>query len=84
MAREYDAIIIGAGPNGLTIGAYLAKAGLKVLILEKRIEDGGGLATEQVTLTDYYHNTHAIFHMMVDYAPVLQDFSLELFFSKSR
>jgi phytoene dehydrogenase-like protein len=75
--REYDVIIIGCGPNGLQIGAYLAKAGQRVLLLEKRLEDGGGLATEQVTLPDYFHNTHAVFHMMVDYAPVFQDFPLE-------
>jgi len=77
MAREYDIIIIGSGPNGLEIGAYLSKAGQRVLLLEKRYEAGGGLATEQITLPDYFHNTHAIFHMMVDYAPVYQDFKLE-------
>jgi phytoene dehydrogenase-like protein len=77
MAQKYDVIIIGAGPNGLEIGAYLSKAGLKVLLLEKRFEAGGGLATEQVTLPDFFHNTHAIYHMMVDYAPIYQDFRLE-------
>ncbi len=77
MEREYDVIIIGAGPNGMQIGAYLSKAGQKVLLLEKRYEAGGGLATEQVTLPDYFHNTHAIFHMMVDYAPIYQDFDFE-------
>jgi phytoene dehydrogenase-like protein len=77
MQTEYDVIIIGAGPNGMQIGAYLSKAGQKVLLLEKRYEAGGGLATEQVTLPDYFHNTHAIFHMMVDYAPIYQDFDLE-------
>ena len=40
--REFDGIIIGAGPNGLTAGAYLAKAGLRILVLEKRFELGGG------------------------------------------
>ena len=77
MAKEYDVIIIGSGPNGLEIGAYLSKAGQKVLLLEKRYEAGGGLATEQITLPDYFHNTHAIFHMMVDYAPIYQDLKLE-------
>ncbi|NIW38301.1 MAG: FAD-dependent oxidoreductase, partial [Gemmatimonadetes bacterium] len=64
-----DVIIIGSGPNGLAIGAYLSRAGQRVLLLEKRFEAGGGLATEQVTLPEYYHNTHAIYKMMVDYAP---------------
>jgi phytoene dehydrogenase-like protein len=77
MTKSYDVIIIGSGPNGLAIGAYLSKAGQKVLLLEKRFEAGGGLCTEQVTLPDYYHNTHAIYMMMVDYAPVYPDFQLE-------
>ena len=77
MAHNFDVIIIGSGPNGLATGAYLSKAKQKVLLLEKRFEAGGGLATEQVTLPDYYHNTHAVYKMMVDYAPVYKDFELE-------
>jgi len=77
MAENYDVIIIGAGPNGLTIGSYLSKAGQKVLLLDKRYEVGGGLATEEVTLPGYFHNTHAIYHMMVDYAPIYQDLKIE-------
>ena len=48
MAERYDAIIIGAGHNGLACGAYLAKAGLKVLVLERRHIIGGAAATEEV------------------------------------
>lgn len=77
MAETYDVIIIGSGPNGLAIAAYLSKAGQKVLLLEKRHEAGGGLATEQITIPDFYHNTHAVYMMMVDYAPVYEDFRFE-------
>jgi phytoene dehydrogenase-like protein len=77
MAQTYDVIIIGAGPNGLAIAAYLSKAGQKVLLLEKRFEAGGGLCTEQVTLPEFYHNTHAVYMMMADYAPVYSDFQFE-------
>jgi phytoene dehydrogenase-like protein len=77
MAKAYDVIVIGSGPNGLAIAAYLSKAGQKVLLLEKRFEAGGGLCTEQVTLPDFYHNTHAVYMMMVDYAPVYSDFQFE-------
>ena len=78
MVQQYaDVIIIGAGPNGLELGAYLSKAGLKVLVLERRLEMGGGLATEYVTLPEYVNNTHAIYMMMVDYAPVYADLELE-------
>jgi phytoene dehydrogenase-like protein len=76
--RKFDIIILGGGPNGLTAGSYLARAGQKVLILEKRHEMGGGLATEEVTGTaGLYANTHAVYMMMVDYAPPYRDLELE-------
>ncbi|MBM2831988.1 MAG: hypothetical protein HW414_1040 [Dehalococcoidia bacterium] len=76
--RKFDVIILGGGPNGLTAGAYLSRAGQKVLILEKRHEMGGGLATEEVTGTSgLYANTHAVYMMMVDYAPPYKDLKLE-------
>jgi phytoene dehydrogenase-like protein len=46
--QSYDAIIIGAGHNGLVTAAYLAKAGKKVLVLERRPAVGGIAATEEV------------------------------------
>jgi len=46
--RTYDAIVIGGGHNGLTNGAYLAKAGLKTLILERRHLVGGAAITEEL------------------------------------
>ncbi|MGH7929169.1 MAG: phytoene desaturase family protein, partial [Candidatus Binatia bacterium] len=48
MATIYDAIIIGAGHNGLTAAAYLAKAGKKVLVLERRHVLGGAAVTEEI------------------------------------
>jgi phytoene dehydrogenase-like protein len=74
---EYDGVIIGAGPNGLTTAGYLAKAGLRVLVLERRYEAGGGLATENLLLPGMLVDSHAIYHMMVEYAPPLRDFEFE-------
>ena len=48
MTEHYDTIIIGAGLNGLTAAAYLAKAGRKVLVLERRDVVGGMVTTEEV------------------------------------
>ena len=45
---RYDAIIIGGGHNGLTCAAYLARAGRKVLVLERRHVLGGAAVTEEV------------------------------------
>ncbi len=47
-SREYDAIVVGGGHNGLVNGAYLAKAGLKTLILERRHLVGGAAITEEL------------------------------------
>jgi len=46
--REYDAVIVGGGHNGLTCAAYLAKAGRKVLVLERRHVLGGAAVSEEV------------------------------------
>ena len=46
--RTYDAIVVGGGHNGLTNGAYLAKAGLRTLILERRHLVGGAAITEEL------------------------------------
>ncbi len=48
MSNTYDAIVIGGGHNGLTNGAYLAKAGLRTLILERRHLVGGAAITEEL------------------------------------
>ncbi len=48
MANNYDIIVIGAGHNGLTAAAYLARAGQKVLIVERREIVGGSVVTEEV------------------------------------
>jgi phytoene dehydrogenase-like protein len=54
----------------------LAKAGLKVALVERRYEIGGGLATEEILFPGYYSNMHSIYQMMVDYMPVLEDFDM--------
>src|SRR3990172_4196006 len=46
--RTYDAIVVGGGHNGLVNGAYLAKAGLQTLILERRTLVGGAAITEEL------------------------------------
>ena len=48
MAKRYDAIVIGGGHNGLVNAAYLAKAGLDVLVLERRHLLGGATLTEEI------------------------------------
>ena len=74
---EWDAVVVGAGHNGLIAAAYLARAGLRVALVERRYEIGGGMATEEILFPGYYTNLHAVYHMMVEYMPVLTDFDLD-------
>jgi phytoene dehydrogenase-like protein len=73
---EYDAVIIGAGHNGLTLGSYLARSGLSVGIVERRAEEGGGLCTEELTLPGFLHNLHANYHTFVNLSPAFEDLDL--------
>jgi phytoene dehydrogenase-like protein len=73
---SYDVVVIGAGHNGLTLGAYLARSGLDVVVLERRHEEGGGLCTEEITRPGFLHNVHANYHTFVDLAPPIADLDL--------
>ena len=74
-ANTYDAIVIGGGPNGLLCGAYLAKAGHSVLLIERRHETGGGLNTDEYF--GFRLNLHAVYHMMAEVMPAHRDLDLE-------
>ncbi|MDE0369953.1 MAG: NAD(P)-binding protein, partial [bacterium] len=52
----FDGIIIGGGYNGLTLGGYMARQGLRTLVLERRLAYGGATITEEVTKPGFYHN----------------------------
>ncbi|MCZ7630964.1 MAG: FAD-dependent oxidoreductase [Microthrixaceae bacterium] len=74
--RTYDAIVIGAGHNGLCLAAYLQRAGLSTAIIERRHEEGGGVNTEEPVMAGYRHNMHAQFMEFFDVMPMIQDFDL--------
>ncbi len=77
--ETFDVIIVGAGHNGLICGNYLTRAGLKVLVCEKRMEPGGGLCTEEMTIPGFWHNLHSFFHRWVPGLPFYKDLELEKF-----
>ena len=62
MEKEYDGIIIGAGHNGMICAGYLAKAGLKILIVERHLEIGGGLDSHENARSGFWHNVHSCLH----------------------
>ncbi len=77
--NDYDVIIIGSGHNGLILGNYLVKAGLNVVIIERRLEAGGGLSTEEITISGFMHNLHSYFHDTINIMPAYEDLQLEEF-----
>ena len=74
--EAFDAIIIGSGHNGLICGSYLARMGMKVLVVERNNRIGGGLLTEQATLPGFHHNLHANFMMGLELTPYYTDLDL--------
>jgi phytoene dehydrogenase-like protein len=75
---DYDGIIIGAGHNGLILQAYLGKAGLKTLSVDRRPVAGGGLSTvEDPRHPGFLHNTHAFFQRAITAMPWYADLELE-------
>lgn len=75
---NWDGIIIGAGHNALVLQAYLGKAGLKVLSIDRRHIAGGGLATmEDPRRPGFLHNPHAFFQRAITAMPWYADLELE-------
>ena len=79
---SYDAIVVGAGPNGLAAAIVLARAGRSVLVVEARDRIGGGSRTAELTHPGYRHDVCSAIHPMAVASPLFQtlplaDFGLE-------
>jgi len=73
---NYDAIVIGAGHNGLVCACYLAKAGHKVLVLERRPVVGGAVCTEEIW-PGYQVDIGSSVHLMIHRTPIIAELVLE-------
>jgi phytoene dehydrogenase-like protein len=76
---HYDVVIVGAGHNGLTCACYLAKAGRKVLVLERRHIVGGAVCTQDDLIPGYRLDVGSSAHIMIHLTPVLRDLELHRF-----
>ncbi|MDK2770016.1 MAG: NAD(P)/FAD-dependent oxidoreductase [Sphingomonas sp.] len=75
---NYDIVALGGGHNGLTAAAYMAKAGKKVLVLERKPHIGGGVSTRELITPGYWHDEHSNVHIMIQGNPMLRDDELGL------
>jgi phytoene dehydrogenase-like protein len=73
---DFDVIVIGAGINGLTVAAYLARAGAKVVLIERRHAVGAHCSTEELSIPGFRHNLHAS-ALITPMGPCIQDLELE-------
>ena len=74
---DFDIIVAGAGHNGLVTAAYVAMAGLRVLVLEDRPIVGGNAVTEE-HIPGYHFDTGSSSHSMIQSTPILKDDELGL------
>src|SRR6476660_7571520 len=75
--QDYDAIVVGSGPNGLAAAITMKHAGLSVLIIEAKETIGGGLRTKELTLPGFKHDVCSAIHPMAAGSPFFQQLPLE-------
>lgn len=77
MKQEYDAVVIGSGPNGLVAAIDIASTGRSVLVLEAADRPGGGLRTEELTLPGFHHDVCSAIHSLALGSAAMRDLPLE-------
>ena len=74
--REYDAVIVGSGPNGLSAAILMQQKGLSVLLLEGKETVGGGLRSAELTLPGYVHDVCSAIHPLAVSSPFFEQLPL--------
>lgn len=77
MRGDPDAIVVGAGHNGLTCACYLAREGLSVLVVELRDQIGGLTCTKPLTIDGFMHDEHASGFQLANLSPSIEELGLE-------
>ena len=77
MRYEYDAVVVGSGPNGLGAAITLAEHGCSVLVLEAHEQLGGGARTAELTLPGFAHDVCSAIHPMAALYPLFRHLALD-------
>jgi phytoene dehydrogenase-like protein len=72
-----DAIVIGAGPNGLVAANLLADAGWDVVVLEAQATPGGAVKTAELTVPGFHHDVFSAFYPLAEASPIIRALALE-------
>src|SRR6266436_8399280 len=75
--RDYDAIIVGSGPNGLAAAITIRQAGLSVLLLEGKKTIGGGMRSAELTLPHFVHDVCSAIHPLAVGSPFFKTLPLD-------
>jgi phytoene dehydrogenase-like protein len=83
--KEYDAIVVGSGPNGLAAAITLQREGLSVLVIEGKDTIGGGLRSAELTVPGFTHDICSAIHPLAAGSPLfsklpLHDYGLEFIY----
>ncbi|MFC6590585.1 phytoene desaturase family protein [Deinococcus lacus] len=76
---KLDAVVVGAGPNGLSAAITLAQAGLSVRVLEAHGQVGGGLSSAELTLPGFVHDVGSAIHPLGYASPDMKEWPLHAF-----
>jgi phytoene dehydrogenase-like protein len=79
VSSRVDAIVVGAGPNGLVAANLLADAGWSVLVLEQQDEPGGAVRSDRELHPEFVHDTFSAFYPLAAASPVVKGLGLERF-----
>ena len=78
LPTEADIVVVGAGHNSLVAAAYLARAGLEVVVVEANATVGGNTRTEPLTLPGFAHDSCSSAHVLIQNNPLIRDDELDL------
>src|SRR6478672_1836646 len=74
--KDYDAIVVGAGPNGLAAAITMQQVGLSVLLLEAKQSIGGGMRSAELTLPGFVHDVCSAIHPLARASPFFATLNL--------